>query len=188
MSSVWRYVAAHVVVVSLLSGCSGLGGADTPDIAVGGETAEKVPPGEAQPHAPDDTAPPADSSERAVELVPCNQSDRAGIESTVGAQTAALARGDYATAYSYASNTFQTAVTLDAFTDLISSSYGPLTASAGLRFGDCLVDAASAVGTLDARFDQDGKNVFALRYVLRESAEGWRVDGASSLSLVGGGA
>ena len=71
------------------------------------------------------------------------------------------------------------------FSQLIQNSYGPLTQSARLVYGDCLVDESTSVATLDVRFDQWGEVVFALRYVLTEDADGWRVDGASSIELIG---
>lgn len=125
--------------------------------------------------------------DQAVALVACEAAERGAIESTISAQTSAFADGDFERAYSYASPSFQTAVTLDAFTQLIATSYGPLINQAELRFGDCLSDSQFGVGTIDARFDQDGVDVFAIRYVLQRTTEGWRVDGASNLELIGQG-
>ena len=121
-----------------------------------------------------------------VELIACDAAQRVGMEETVSSQTEALVQGDYATAYAYASPSFQSSVDLDSFTSLIEASYGPLTQTTEIRFGECLVGGDRGFGTLDARFDDGGQTVFGLRYVLEETANGWRVGGATSLTIVGG--
>ena len=121
-------------------------------------------------------------------LEPCPERPREQMTQTVTRQTEAFAVGDFELAYSFASPSFRASIDLERFTALISESYGPLTATTQLRFGDCLINVDGGYGTLDTRFDQDGASVFGLRYVLSETPEGWRVDGASDLQLIGGGA
>jgi hypothetical protein len=182
---------APVALVVLLAGCT---------------TQMSPVPEESQaedgPSAPSQPTPPGDSGgedgdvaegdaegdvDEGPVLTECDAGERGGMEGTIVAQTSAFADGDFERAYSYASPSFQSAVTLDAFTQLIASSYGPLIDQAELRFGDCLSDSNRGLGTMDARFDQDGIDVFAIRYVLQETDEGWRVDGASNLELIGQG-
>ena len=59
--------------------------------------------------------------------------------------------------------------------------------SAELRFGECLADAKQGTGTIDARFSNNGTEVVGLKYVMVEESAGWRVDGASNLTVVGQG-
>jgi len=172
---------AAIVVAALVGGCS----QQMTPLSDESGTVEELP---APLPEPRDAPESRDSAEeQGATLTACDAAERGAIESTISAQTSAFADGDFERAYSYASPSFQTAVTLDAFTQLIATSYGPLINQAELRFGDCLSDSQFGVGTIDARFDQDGVDVFAIRYVMRATAEGWRVDGASNLELIGQG-
>jgi hypothetical protein len=171
-----------VVLVVLVAGCS----TQLAPVAEDSPTANQPSapsspePGDA-PEGEDTENPPGPT------LADCEAREQGAMESTITAQTSAFANGDFERAYSYASPSFQSAVTLDAFTQLIASSYGPLINQAELRFGDCLSDSEFGVGTIDARFDQGGVDVFAIRYVMQHTDEGWRVDGASNLELIGQG-
>ena len=120
-------------------------------------------------------------------LVACTPDQRSGMERTVRAQTEAFSDGDFEEAYAYASSSFQSSVPLMAFEQIILGSYGPLVISADLRFGECLVASEGASGTIDARFSNNGTDVVGLRYVMVEETAGWRVDGASNLTIVGQG-
>ncbi len=120
-------------------------------------------------------------------LVACTPDQRSGMERTVRAQTEAFSDGDFEEAYAYASSSFQASVPLMAFEQIILGSYGPLVISADLRFGECLVASEGASGTIDARFSNNGTDVVGLRYVMVDETAGWRVDGASNLTIVGQG-
>lgn len=169
-----------VLLVPVLVGCQSPG-ADGP-VVNESPTSEHTNP---EPTTPEESLEP-DSP--VLQLVNCNDGDRVGMENTITSQTAAFGEGDFERAYSYASPSFQDAVSIDAFSALIATSYGPLTTSADLRFGQCLVDSESGMGTIDARFTQGGVDVLGLRYTMQDTPEGWRVDGASALEIVGGGA
>mgnify|MGYP001598723129 CR=1 FL=1 len=129
---------------------------------------------------------PAESSPD-TGLLACTPDQRGGMERTVRAQTEAFSDGDFEEAYAYASSSFQASVPLVAFEQIIRGSYGPLVISADLRFGECLVASEDASGTIDARFSNNGTDVVGLRYVMVEENAGWRVDGASNLTIVGQG-
>jgi len=120
-------------------------------------------------------------------LIACTPDQRSGMERTVRAQTEAFSDGEFAEAYTYASSSFRSSVPLMAFEQIILGSYGPLVISADLRFGECLVESEGATGTIDARFSNNGTDVVGLRYVMVEETAGWRVDGASNLTIVGQG-
>ena len=119
--------------------------------------------------------------------VECDASLQGGIESTVNAQTSAFSSDDFELAYSFASPSFRSNVTLEGFVGIIAGSYGPLIESSELIFSDCLVDLGSGLALIDVRFLQAGNDVYGLRYLMIETMDGWRVQGASNLELVGEG-
>lgn len=120
--------------------------------------------------------------------VECSATAQRAIEKTVNSQTGAFAENDFELAYSYASPSFRSNVTLERFVEIIAGSYGPLIGSSQLSFSECLVDMDSGLALIDVRFLQSGNDVYALRYLTIETPEGWRVQGASNLQVVGEGA
>lgn len=122
-----------------------------------------------------------------VNLVECDDAERQLVQLPITQQTEAFAERDFDTAYSMASPSFRAAVPLAAFQQLIDASYGPLLRTTDLSFEDCLIERDLDFATIDARFTEGGQEVFGLRYVLSDTEEGWRVDGASDLQLVGTG-
>ena len=118
----------------------------------------------------------------------CDAGVQGGIQSTVNAQTSAFASDDFELAYSLASPSFRSNFTLESFVEIIAGSYGPLIESSKLSFSDCLIDLASGLAVIDVRFLEAGNDVFALRYLMIETVDGWRVQGASNLQVVGEGA
>ena len=175
-----RIIGLFVAVAVGLAGCQASDAAEQVD--EDSSVSEQPAPAPVIPEEPVEPDGPV------IQLVSCSQADRVGMEGAITSQTEAFVEGDFELAYSYASPSFQEAVSIDAFTSLIATSYGPLTTSADLRFGECLSDADSGIGTIDARFTEGGLDVLGLRYVMQDTSEGWRVDGASSLEVVGGGA
>jgi hypothetical protein len=119
--------------------------------------------------------------------VECDAGVQADVESTINSQTSAFASDNFEIAYSFASPSFRSNVTLDGFVEIIAGSYGPLIESSQLSFSDCLVDLDSGLALIDVRFLQSGNDVYGLRYLMIETNDGWRVQGASNLELVGEG-
>jgi hypothetical protein len=119
--------------------------------------------------------------------IACNQSIQEAIEETVRSQTRAFADNNYELAYSFASPSFRANVSLEGFVSIISGSYGPLIESSQLRFSDCLLSTNSGLALIDVSFLQSDKFVYALRYLMTDTQDGWRVDGASNLEVVGEG-
>lgn len=138
------------------------------------------------PPEPESSATPKEKQEESSPEA-CDSVTQGSIEVTVNAQTSAFASGDFKLAYSFASPNFRTNVTLDAFTEIIAGSYGPLIGSSQLNFRDCVVDINAGLALIDVRFTQAGNDVYALRYVMIQSDQGWRVEGASNLEVVGKG-
>jgi hypothetical protein len=149
-------------------------------------------PEQSAPVEPDVSEPVEDTAESSdplegVNLVECNDTEREAVSLPITQQTEAFGAGDFDTAYSMASPSFRAAVPQGVFEQLIASSYGPLLRSADLIFDSCLIERDLNFATIDARFNQGGLDVFGLRYVVSETDEGWRVDGASDLEVVGAG-
>ena len=142
----------------------------------------ELPTAEAQPDPTQSQAPMTEDGP-----IACDASLQGDIESTVNAQTSAFSSDDFELAYSFASPSFRSNVTLEGFVGIIAGSYGPLIESSELIFSDCLVDLGSGLALIDVRFLQAGNDVYGLRYLMIETMDGWRVQGASNLELVGEG-
>lgn len=139
-------------------------------------------------NAPSETAPEqSDSPQSNATPVACEQDTQEAIELTVNSQTQAFAQNNYELAYSFASPSFRSSVSLQGFVAIIAGSYGPLIESSKLRFSDCLANPDGGFALIDVSFLQAGDFVYALRYLMVETSAGWRVDGASDLEVVGEG-
>ena len=142
----------------------------------------ETPSTEAQPETTQSESPMTEGGP-----IDCGANVQGGIESTVNAQTSAFSRDDFELAYSFASPSFRSSVTLEGFVEIIAGSYGPLIESSKLIFSDCMVDLGSGLALIDVRFLQAGNDVYGLRYLMIETMDGWRVQGASNLQVVGEG-
>jgi hypothetical protein len=121
------------------------------------------------------------------EPISCTGSIQGEIEKTVNSQTSAFAESNFELAYSFASPTFRSNVSLDGFVEIIASSYGPLIESSQLRFSNCLVNADTGFALIDVSFLESGDFVYGLRYLMTQTSDGWRVEGAGDLEVVGEG-
>lgn len=132
---------------------------------------------------------PEQSDNPQSETIPvaCEPSVQEAVEMTVNSQTQAFAQSNYELAYSFASPSFRSSVSLNGFVAIIAGSYGPLIESSELRFSDCLANPNGGFALIDVRFLQAGDFVYALQYLMVETSDGWRVDGASNLEVVGEG-
>lgn len=150
-----------------------------------------APPGtlEPEPTPPQSEPAPDQSGTPEAEEAPvaCEQDTQEAIELTVNSQTQAFAQNNYELAYSFASPSFRSSVSLQGFVAIIAGSYGPLIESSELRFSDCLANPDGGFALIDVSFLQAGDFVYALRYLMVETSDGWRVDGAGDLEVVGEG-
>jgi hypothetical protein len=121
------------------------------------------------------------------EPVACLGSIQGEIENTVNSQTSAFADNNFELAYSFASPSFRSNVSLEGFVQIIASSYGPLIESSQLRFSNCLVNADTGFALIDVSFLEAGDYVYGLRYLMVQTPDGWRVEGAGDLEVVGEG-
>lgn len=120
-------------------------------------------------------------------LIDCDEETQGEIEEAIKLQTRAFADGNYDLAYSFASPSFRSSVSLDGFVAIIAGSYGPLIESSQLRFSSCLINASTGIGLIEVSFLEGGDFVYGLRYLMIETPEGWKVEGASNLQVVGEG-
>lgn len=122
------------------------------------------------------------------EISPCDDPLEARFRLTIESQTDAFGEGDFELAYSFASEEFRSNVSLQSFVGIIAGSYGPLIESSNLGFSNCRADLEAGLGVIDVQFVQSGNDVYALRYLLQEDPEGWRIGGATNLEVLGQGA
>ena len=161
-----------IVFLAFLVGCAQPGTPGTPES--GESQAEPLPS-------------KSEEGEAQNEPIACQEQAQKAIEETVNSQTKAFSDSDYELAYSFASPAFRSSVTLEGFVAIIAGSYGPLIDSSELRFSDCLINSATGRALIDVSFLQSGDFVYALRYLMIDTPDGWRVEGASNLEVVGEG-
>jgi hypothetical protein len=98
------------------------------------------------------------------------------MRQTVLDQLAAFRRGDWAAAYSYASESIQTQFTLEAFREMVTRGYGPIAASSRASVLHTHLDGP-AHGFVEVRvYGQDGQTIDALYEVVEEKGA-WRING-----------
>jgi len=117
----------------------------------------------------------------------CSSDVQQEIENSIASQTQAFAAEDFELAYSFASPSFRANVNLQSFVAVIASSYGPLISSSSLAFSECLSNEERTVGLINVRFVEGDTDLYALRYLMVATEDGWRVEGASNLELVASG-
>ncbi len=179
-------ITVSLVTLLLLAGCSDvstLENAELPKIE-----AEATP----LDASPELTEPEQENSERedaedAQSAQLCSDELQTDIQESIKSQTEAFAAEDFQLAYSFSSPAFQENVNLQAFINVISSSYGPLLSSSQLQFSNCYAGQAETFGVIDVRFIEGGDALYALRYFMVLTDEGWRVEGAGDLELVASG-
>ena len=176
-----RAIRTALLAITLVVALSSCAMADAP---VATEQAEP----EAIEPSPSASPEPSKSPEPEVVPEPCSELVSNGMQQTINSQTKAFSEEEFELAYSYASPNFQNNVNLRSFVAIIAGSYGPLISSSSLSFSDCLMDPEESFGIIDVSFLQSGENVYALRYLMVDTADGWRVEGASNLEVIGKGA
>ena len=167
-------------LIALLAGC-----AVSPVMQ---DSLDQVQPEQTQLATPSPKEPESPEQPESQEPISCTESVQGGIESTINNQTQAFSKEDFQLAYTYASPSFRANVTLNSFVGIIAGSSGPLISSSTLAFRDCYTNIDASLGVIDVSFLQGGEDVYGLRYLMVETRDGWRVEGASNLQVVGKGA
>lgn len=182
-------LAASALLLALLSGCSQVDDAASSIASTESEITEpEITESETQAPTPTQTESQPEPEQEAAQPEVCSTEIQELMEGTINSQTGAFAEDEFELAYSLASPSFREAVNLQSFVALISASYGPLIESSSLGFSECLMDQDESVGVVDVSFVQGGEDVYALRYLMVSTPEGWRVEGASNLEVIGKGA
>jgi hypothetical protein len=114
-------------------------------------------------------------------IAECSRAAVEGIDRTVEAQLAAFAAGDFRTALSLASESFQSSIDLRGFREVILTGYPEVAAAVDHRVVECRQPGAGSVSALVAVTGRNGITAqMGYRFVLEPG--GWRVDGASTLA------
>lgn len=130
---------------------------------------------------------PAESDD-AAQPVACSENLEAQMSGTIESQIEAFGEKDFELAYSFASPFFRSTVSVEQFVQIINGSYGPLIGSSRLVFSDCFSDSKETYGVIVAKFIEPDNDVYDLQYVMVNTDDGWRVQGASNLRYLGEGA
>lgn len=174
---VQRAVVALVAAL-LLAGCASSAEPEEIETTLEPEPTQSASSSPSEPETEPDAAEP----------IACSGVVQGGIEQTITSQTQAFSSDDFELAYSFASPSFRANVPLNSFVGIIAGSYGPLISSSALSFRDCYTNPDESLGVIDVSFVQGGEDVYGLRYLMVITPEGWRVEGASNLEVVGKGA
>lgn len=103
-----------------------------------------------------------------------------GLDSTVAAQLAAFAAGDFRSAFRLASESFRSSVDLEGFRAIILSGYPEVAASVDHRLLECRQQGPERAVAVVAVTGENGLTAqLGYRFVLEP--RGWRIDGATSL-------
>lgn len=162
-----RARTAAVVLGVVLAGC---GRADAPPAV--------APPTDASSGAP--SGAPGDDPARPPVPGPCDAATQEAAAAPVLAQMDALGAGDFATAYAQASPFFRTVVDPERFAALITAEYPELLAVRDRRITGCTVLNRRALLVVAVTAASGARRTLA--YELGETAEGWRIDGATDVA------
>jgi hypothetical protein len=111
----------------------------------------------------------------------CDPAVASGIKETVDAQLRAFAEGDYRAALALASDGCRASVTLKEFRRIIREAYPDVADSVAHQVLDCRqLGEASAQALVSVTGRQGTTSELGYRFV--RQPEGWRIDGASTLS------
>ena len=123
-----------------------------------------------QPEQPEQTPTQPD-----VQVAECTQETFDATRQRIEGQQEAFATGDFAAARSFASQSFQSSVSVDQFREIIIGTYPFLIDSPELAFPECQRET----DTVLMRVEVDGSPSIVLVYRLVLEDDGWFIDAAS---------
>lgn len=132
---------------------------------------EPAPSQTAQP----EQTPTQNPSQPDVQVAECTQETFDATRQTIEGQQEAFATGDFATARSFASQSFQSSVSVEQFQEIIVGTYPFLIDSPELAFLECQRET----DTVLMRVEVDGSPSVIMIYRLVLEDDGWFIDGAS---------
>ena len=131
-------------------------------------------PGQTPSQIPSQT-PSQAPSQPDVPVAECTQETFDATRQTIEGQQDAFATGDFAVARSFASQTFQSSVSVERFQEIIVGTYPFLIDSPTLAFDECQQET----DTVLIRVEVAGSPSIVLIYRLVLEDDGWFIDGAS---------
>ena len=136
---------------------------------------EPAPSQTAQPEQTPTQTPSQTPSQPDVQVAECTQETFDATRQTIDGQQEAFAMGDFATARSFASQSFQSSVTVEQFQEIIVGTYPFLIDSPELDFPECQRET----DTVLMRVEVDGSPSIVMIYRLVLEDDDWFIDGAS---------
>ena len=119
--------------------------------------------------------PSQNPSQPDVQVAECTQETFDATRQTIEGQQEAFATGDFATARTFSSQSFQSYVSVEQFQEIIVGTYPFLIDSPELAFPECQRET----DTVLMRVEVDGSPSVILIYRLVLEDDGWFIDGAS---------
>ena len=110
-----------------------------------------------------------------VQVAECTQETFDATRQTIEGQQEAFATGDFATARTFSSQSFQSYVSVEQFREIIVGTYPFLIDSPELAFPEC----QRGTDTVLMRVEVDGSPSVIMTYRLVLEDDGWFIDGAS---------
>jgi len=136
---------------------------------------EPAPSQTAQPEQTPTQTPSQTPNQPDVQVAECTQETFDATRQTIDGQQEAFAMGDFATARSFASQSFQSSVTVEQFQEIIVGTYPFLIDSPELDFPECQRET----DTVLMRVEVDGSPSIVMIYRLVLEDDDWFIDGAS---------
>ena len=134
-------------------------------------SSEPTPPQSEQPSQNPSPTP----SQPDVQVAECTQETFDATRQTIEGQQEAFATGDFATARTFSSQSFQSYVSVEQFREIIVGTYPFLIDSPELAFPECQRET----DTVLMRVEVDGSPSVILVYRLVLEDDGWFIDGAA---------
>ena len=136
---------------------------------------EPAPSQTAQPEQTPTQTPSQTPSQPDVQVAECTQETFDATRQTIDGQQGAFAAGDFAAARSFASQSFQSSVSVEQFQEIIVGTYPFLIDSPELAFPECQRET----DTVLMRVEVDGSPSIIMIYRLVLEDDDWFIDGAS---------
>ena len=179
-------VVFPLLAAALLSACvtgSTTGGQESAQTSTPTPTQTQEPsstPSPSNEPTPSQTGQPSQTpsqtpSQPDVQVAECTQETFDGTRQTIEGQQEAFATGDFATARTFSSQSFQSYVSVEQFQEIIVGTYPFLIDSPELAFPECQRET----DTVLMRVEVDGSPSVIMIYRLVLEDDGWFIDGAS---------
>jgi hypothetical protein len=121
------------------------------------------------------------SAEGSLQIIPrlpsCSQSDIDTGSAWIKGQLAAFAQQDFKTAYSFASESFQSARSLDQFTEIITARYGFLLNATSSSIDKCIPVDKDFI--FDVTVTSAAGAQLPMKYALSKNADAWGIEAAT---------